>query len=165
MPNNCLLYGKRVPIKDIEKRRLSQTGGSRGLNVSWRMNLWKSWRNAFLLLTPHWSLTILFSVSTTGVTVHSASLSSSSSISVSLEFTSYKLLASLAGEHGEYLVLLLILYVYEHLLTLTHNVIVSFCQWMDRSFNWSEHQYPSGHHHVTDCSPVHCTVCGLAHYV
>lgn len=55
-----------------------------------------------ILLPPHCSLTTLFSVSTAGVTVHSASLSSSSSISVSLEFMSYKLLASLAGGHGEY---------------------------------------------------------------
>lgn len=52
-------------------------------------------------IAPRCSLTTLFSVSTTGVTVHSASLSSSSSISVSLGFTFYKLLASLAGEHGE----------------------------------------------------------------
>lgn len=42
------------------------------------------------------------SVFTAGVTAHSASLSSSSSTSVSLEFTSYKQLASLAGEHGEF---------------------------------------------------------------
>lgn len=48
------------------------------------------------------SLTSLFSFSTTGVTAHFASLSSSSSISASLEFTFYKLLASLAGEHGKH---------------------------------------------------------------
>lgn len=118
-----------------------------------------------MLLPPHCSLTTLFSVSTAGVTVHSASLSSSSSISVSLEFTSYKLLASLAGEHGEYFVLLLILFLCELTLNLNHIVTVLFRQWLDCSFNWSEHQYPSGHHHVTDCSSVHCSVCGLAHYV
>ena len=47
---------------------------------------------------------ILFSIPTTGVTARSASLSSSSSTSVSLEFTSCKLSASPAGEHGQYVV-------------------------------------------------------------
>lgn len=49
-----------------------------------------------------------FFFSTVGATVRSASLSSSSSTSVSLEFTFYKPLASLVGEHGEYFVLELI---------------------------------------------------------
>lgn len=56
-------------------------------------------------------------------------------------------------------------YLYECVLKFTHIVTVLFSQWLDLSFNWSEHQYPSGHHHVIDRSSVHCSVCGLAHYV
>lgn len=73
------------------------------------------------------SLTTLFSISTTGVTVHSASLSSSSSISVSLEFTFYKLLASLAGEHGDYFEHALNLCLCECALKFIHISFVLFC--------------------------------------
>lgn len=119
------------------------------------------------------SLTILFSSSTTGVTVHSASLSSSSSISVSLEFTFYKLLASLAGEHGKYCGILCFLHILLPLLEragarkfmLGFLFCFVFYQWLDCSFNWPKHQYPSGYHHVTDRSSVYCAVCGLAHHV
>lgn len=44
------------------------------------------------------------------------------------------------------------------------SLLLSF-QWLDRSFNWPEHQHPSGHHNVTHLSSVHCAVCGLAHHV
>lgn len=77
----------------------------------------------------------------------------------------YKLLESLAGEHGKRFVLLLILYLYQRVLKSTHIDIVLFFQWLDRSFNWPEHQYPSGHYHAADCSPLHSTLCGLAYYV
>lgn len=53
---------------------------------------------------PSTLLSYCFFFSTVGATVRSASLSSSSSTSVSLEFTFYKPLASLVGEHGEYFV-------------------------------------------------------------
>lgn len=38
-------------------------------------------------------------------------------------------------------------------------------QWLDRSSDWSEHQYPSGHHHVTDRCSVHRSVRLLPHHV
>lgn len=105
-----------------------------------------------------------------GVTVHSASLSSSSSTFVSSGFTSFKRLESLVGGRGGYFVLSLNLSGSEPVVEFAHVALVSFCfvlfcQWLDCSSNWSEHQYPGGHHHAADCSSVHCSVCGLAHNV
>lgn len=121
------LNGKRVPCKDIDKDRLWQTEG-RGeelmFNRGWISDRVVELPFSYFIASLLLSLTTLFSISTTGVTVHSASLSSSSSISVSLESTFYKLLASLAGEHGKYFVLLVTLYLCECILKFIDTVIV-----------------------------------------
>lgn len=48
---------------------------------------------------------------------------------------------------------------------LTLSPVVCLAQWLDRVPDWSEHQYPGGHHHVAHRCSLHRSVCVLAHYV